>query len=97
MNWMLFLRFTPVIPNWFVNIASPLFGMPWRTFAIGTFFGVMPQTFIAVQAGLTLQELTSPSDVLDIKIFVTLTLLAVLSILPTLQPVKDRLDKLLNK
>lgn len=36
---MLFLRVTPLIPNWFVNVASPIVGVPISTFAIATFIG----------------------------------------------------------
>jgi len=36
---MLFLRLTPLVPNWFVNIASPIVGMPIKIFATGTLFG----------------------------------------------------------
>eukprot|EP01114_Cavostelium_apophysatum_P017216 TRINITY_DN5060_c0_g1_i1.p1 TRINITY_DN5060_c0_g1~~TRINITY_DN5060_c0_g1_i1.p1 ORF type:complete len:267 (+),score=65.04 TRINITY_DN5060_c0_g1_i1:165-965(+) len=97
LNYVLFLRFTPFIPNWFVNIASPLVGIPLSTFFIGTFFGVMPQTFAAVNAGLSLQEIQSPRDLIDIKMFLSLFGLALLSLLPTLPPVQRRLDRLLNR
>jgi uncharacterized membrane protein YdjX (TVP38/TMEM64 family) len=36
---MLFLRLTPLVPNWFVNIASPIVGMPVKYFSLGTLFG----------------------------------------------------------
>ena len=36
---MIFLRFTPLVPNWFVNLASPIVGMPFLHFSLGTFFG----------------------------------------------------------
>ena len=29
--YMLFLRVTPLVPNWFVNLACPLVGMPVRS------------------------------------------------------------------
>jgi len=96
-NYLLFLRFTPIIPNWFINIASPIFGVPIKSFAMATFFGVMPQTFVAVKAGLTLQEISSPSDIINIRTFGSLFLLAFLSLLPTLKPIKERLDSLLNQ
>jgi hypothetical protein len=57
----------------------------------------MPQTFVAVQAGLALQEIKSPSDIINVKLILTLFALGALSILPTLAPVKRQLDKLLNK
>jgi uncharacterized membrane protein YdjX (TVP38/TMEM64 family) len=37
--YMMFLRLTPLIPNWFVNLGSPLVGMPYVYFIIATFFG----------------------------------------------------------
>jgi uncharacterized membrane protein YdjX (TVP38/TMEM64 family) len=37
--YMLFLRLTPLIPNWFVNLGSPLVGMPYIYFLIASFFG----------------------------------------------------------
>jgi len=37
--YMLFLRITPLIPNWFVNISSPIVGIPFPYFFFGTLFG----------------------------------------------------------
>jgi uncharacterized membrane protein YdjX (TVP38/TMEM64 family) len=42
--YMLFLRLTPLIPNWFVNLASPLVGMPYIYFLGATFFGTYDWT-----------------------------------------------------
>ncbi|EGG16023.1 hypothetical protein DFA_09695 [Cavenderia fasciculata] len=97
LNYIIFLRITPFLPNWFINLASPIIDVPIGTFMIGTFVGIAPATFIAVKAGLSLQELTKPSDIFDTKSILSMALLALLSILPTLDPVKRRLDKLLNK
>jgi len=96
MSYLLFLRITPFLPNWFINLASPLFGVSLKTFFIGTFFGVMPQTFIAVKAGLTLHEMKSVSDAFDITSIATMGLLAGLSLLPSWPPFRQRLDKLIN-
>ncbi|XP_036320113.1 transmembrane protein 41 homolog, partial [Rhagoletis pomonella] len=61
-NYMLFLRMTPILPNWFINLASPVIGVPVTTFALGTFFGVAPPSIVAIQAGKTLQKMTSSSE-----------------------------------
>jgi membrane protein YqaA with SNARE-associated domain len=53
--YMLFLRFTPLIPNWFVNLASPLVGIPYHYFLVGSFIGLMPMNFILMQTGETLK------------------------------------------
>jgi len=94
-NYFLFLRFSPLLPNWFVNVASPVFHVPFHIFWFGTFIGVSAQSFIAVKAGLALQEINDPRDILDIRAIATLFGLAFLSLLPTLKPVQDFLNKVL--
>ena len=36
LNYIVFLRVTPILPNTFVNVASPIVDMPLSTFAAGT-------------------------------------------------------------
>jgi uncharacterized membrane protein YdjX (TVP38/TMEM64 family) len=62
LSFILFLRITPLLPNWFINITSPHVGIPPFFFFIGTFFGVIPLSFIPVNAGLALQSLKSFDD-----------------------------------
>jgi len=97
LNYLLFLRITPFLPNWFINLAAPILGVPASTFILGTFFGIMPATFFAVRAGLTLQNIKRPRDVFDAYSIATLAICAVLSILPTLKPVQVFLDSLFNR
>jgi len=37
--YMIFLRIVPVVPQWLVNIASPLINVPLYTFMPAIFFG----------------------------------------------------------
>jgi len=62
LSYILFLRITPLLPNWFINITSPHVGIPAHLFLMGTFFGVIPLSIIPVNAGLTLQSLSSFDD-----------------------------------
>ncbi|KAF9106156.1 Transmembrane protein 41B [Mortierella sp. AM989] len=57
-----FLRVTPFIPNWFMNVASPHLDIPAIIFFFGTFVGVLPNSLVTVQAGVTLAALASPDD-----------------------------------
>lgn len=34
-NYLIFLRVTPILPNIFINIASPVVDVPLRPFALG--------------------------------------------------------------
>jgi hypothetical protein len=36
---MLFLRFTPLIPNVSINVSGPIVGLPFKYFFFGTLFG----------------------------------------------------------
>lgn len=78
---MMFLRLTPLIPNWFVNLGSPLVGMPYIYFLVASFFGLMPNNFILIQTGLTLKEIDKIG--VSPKAFITLLILGFVSLIPT--------------
>ncbi|GBP56922.1 Transmembrane protein 41 homolog [Eumeta japonica] len=67
LNYIIFLRVTPFLPNWFINMSAPVIGVPLVPFALGTFIGVAPPSFVAIQAGQTLHTLTSTSDACEFK------------------------------
>jgi len=83
-SYIMFLRITPFLPNWFINVCAPLVDVPLIPFWAGTFFGVAVPSVLAVQAGQTLHELTSTTSswswfsVLLLASFATLSLLPVL-------------------
>jgi len=66
LSYIIFLRITPFLPNWFINLVSPVIGVRLAPFWIGTFIGVAPPSFVAIQAGTTLQQLTSSTDAITI-------------------------------
>eukprot|EP00057_Strongylocentrotus_purpuratus_P026858 XP_011681332.1 PREDICTED: transmembrane protein 41B [Strongylocentrotus purpuratus] len=82
LNYIIFLRITPFLPNWFINITSPILEVSLWPFFIGTFLGVAPPSFVAIQAGTTLYQLTHAGDALSWTSVIVLAVLAVLSILP---------------
>ncbi|XP_063612103.1 transmembrane protein 41B-like [Penaeus indicus] len=87
--YIIFLRITPFLPNWFINITSPVINVPLMPFWFGTFLGVAPPSILAVQAGTTLYELTSSRDAFSLTSVVLLGLAACLSLVPIL--LKNRL------
>ncbi|PIK46795.1 putative transmembrane protein [Apostichopus japonicus] len=82
LNYIIFLRITPFLPNWFINITSPVLQVPLWPFFLGTFLGVAPPSFVAIQAGTTLYQLTHTGDAVSWTSVIVLAILAVLSILP---------------
>jgi len=93
-SYIVFLRITPFLPNWFINIVSPVIGVRLPPFWLGTFVGVAPPSFIAIQAGSTLQQLTSSLDAFNFQNVALLVLFAFLSILPVF--LKNRLKEKYN-
>merc|ERR1719357_5438 len=94
LSYIMFLRITPFLPNWFINIVSPVIGVPLLQFWVGTFFGVAPPSFIFIQAGTTLQQMSSTMDPITPTSVGLLVGFAVLSLLPVLlkNKLKDKFD-----
>ncbi|CAH1720408.1 hypothetical protein AGLY_006723 [Aphis glycines] len=81
--YIMFLRITPFLPNWFINVCAPLVDVPLIPFWLGTFFGVAVPSVLVVQAGQTLHQVASEStwswsSVLLLATFAALSLLPVL-------------------
>lgn len=83
------LRITPLLPNWFVNVASPVVGVPLPTFFAGTFLGVLAPSLFHVRAGVALDQLVKPSDALDWSAVLSLCGLGLVTVLPTLPGVSE--------
>ena len=48
--YIIVLRATPILPNWFINVSSPVIDVPFWPFCIGTFVGVAPLSMMAIGA-----------------------------------------------
>ncbi|KAF9603558.1 hypothetical protein IFM89_037057 [Coptis chinensis] len=83
LNYMLFLRITPTLPNTFINLASPIVDIPFHVFFLATLVGLIPASYITVRAGLALGDLKSVRDLYDFKTVVVLLLIGSISIIPT--------------
>lgn len=84
--YIVFLRVTPFVPNWFMNLSSPIINIPVIPFIIGTFVGVAPPSLIYIQAGTTLNTLTSSTSFLSIQSVLALFLVSILSLAPIIVP-----------
>nr|GLL40417.1 uncharacterized membrane protein At4g09580-like [Ipomoea trifida] len=84
LNYMLFLRVTPTLPNLFINLASPIVDIPFHVFFLATVIGLIPAAYITVRAGLALGDLQSVKDLYDFKTLSILFLIGCVIIFPTL-------------
>jgi uncharacterized membrane protein YdjX (TVP38/TMEM64 family) len=90
-SYMLVLRLAPVFPFWLVNIAGPIFKVPLRTFALTTFFGILPGTFVYASIGAGAGALLAQGGKLELKavlfkpeVLLPICGLILLSLLPVL-------------
>lgn len=88
-SYLLFLRLVPFFPFFLVNIAPAFFGMRLRPYALATFLGIVPATFVFSLAGSGLQTLStaqgsfSTEHIFTPEILLSLTGLGFLSLLPS--------------
>ncbi|CAA2960054.1 uncharacterized membrane protein At4g09580-like [Olea europaea var. sylvestris] len=90
LNYMLFLRVTPTLPNTFINVASPIVDVPYHIFFLATFVGIIPAAFVTVRAGIALGDLQSVGDLYDFQSIITLFLIGVVSVIPALMSNKGK-------
>ncbi|KAK9216447.1 hypothetical protein WN944_008456 [Citrus x changshan-huyou] len=54
LNYMLFLRITPSLPNLFINLASPIVDIPFHIFFLATLIGLIPASYITVRVSFSI-------------------------------------------
>lgn len=74
--YLLALRLLAIVPYFMVNLTMGLTRMPLRVFAPVSFLGLLPVTFLYVQAGTRLAEIERPSDVYSPGLLASLAALA---------------------
>ncbi|XP_051998781.1 transmembrane protein 41A-A [Xyrauchen texanus] len=80
--FLLFLRFFPMSPNWFLNMTSPILNIPVTLFFMAVFIGLMPYNFICVQTGSMLSRISSLDDLFSWSVVLKLILIACVALLP---------------
>ena len=81
-SWMLFLRLTPMVPYFLVNLIPTVTGIRLRTYALATMLGIIPVTFVFTNLGQTLGRIDSMHDLLSPEALTALALLAVMALVP---------------
>eukprot|EP00472_Partenskyella_glossopodia_P012803 CAMPEP_0197514912 /NCGR_PEP_ID=MMETSP1318-20131121/206_1 /TAXON_ID=552666 /ORGANISM="Partenskyella glossopodia, Strain RCC365" /LENGTH=213 /DNA_ID=CAMNT_0043063133 /DNA_START=172 /DNA_END=813 /DNA_ORIENTATION=+ len=79
---MIFLRVTPLVPNWFVSLGAPLVGMPAHVFFVGGMIGFIPSGIFHCLNGRALKNLINSTGVDPLTSFLTLFGLQFVVLLP---------------
>ncbi|XP_016132525.1 transmembrane protein 41A-B-like isoform X2 [Sinocyclocheilus grahami] len=80
--FLLFLRFFPMTPNWFLNVTSPILNIPIPIFFFSILIGLIPYNFICVRTGAILSEIHSLDDIFSWRTLFQLLLIACVALLP---------------
>ncbi|XP_029031403.1 transmembrane protein 41A-B-like [Betta splendens] len=80
--FLLFLRFFPMTPNWFLNITCPVLHIPMPIFFFSVLIGLIPYNFICVRTGSMLSELSSLDDLFSWRTLIQLLAIALVALVP---------------
>lgn len=81
-SYVLFLRITPVLPFFLVNLTLAFTSIPLRTYVIATFIGVIPGIFVYANLGQALGSIESLSGLISPGVLIALGLLGTFALLP---------------
>lgn len=56
-RYMLFLRISPLFPNWFVNYSTALIGMPFWMFVVASTVAIQPAATMSIAMGSMLRDM----------------------------------------
>jgi len=83
-GYLLFMRLVPIFPFFLVNIVPAFFGMSVLAYALTTFMGIIPGTFVFVNLGQQFGEIASVSDLVSSEMLIALGLLGIFALIPTI-------------
>ena len=87
-SYLFFIRFFPIFPFWFVNIAPAILGVRLLPYTVTTFFGIMPGSLSIILIGSGVEDIVNKKvdftwNFSDQKfLFIGLLILSLISILP---------------
>lgn len=88
--YLLFLRVTPIVPNWLINLSSPILGISLKNFMAATFLGLIPGNCIHINAGTMISSMQEVG--LNLNSVLLLLGLGVIALIPTLIFKKDKIN-----
>ena len=98
--YLLFLRLTPLLPNWFINLTSPVVGVPLISFSAATLLGQMPMNILYWNCGKTFFEAVDGGslELVGRNMIGAVALLGVAALLPVLLKGKiEAMEKSMGK
>ncbi|MBT3504915.1 MAG: TVP38/TMEM64 family protein [Piscirickettsiaceae bacterium] len=82
LHYLLFLRLVPLFPFWLVNLTMAMTTIKTRQYAIGTFLGILPGSFVFANLGQSLATIERLDQVFSSELLLAFGLLGLLMLVP---------------
>tara|TARA_R110002049_G_scaffold294179_1_gene480691 strand:- start:2073 stop:2783 length:711 start_codon:yes stop_codon:yes gene_type:complete len=82
-GYLIFMRAVPIFPFWFVNMIFAFSPIKTKQYAIGTYFGMWPVSFVLVNLGQSLSTVDSMEQLFTGEVIVSFVLIGVLALITT--------------
>ena len=83
-SYLLFMRLVPLFPFFLVNIVPALFNVRLATYVWTTFVGIIPGTFVYVNAGVALGSIGNVADIASPQMLAAFAMLGLFALIPAL-------------
>jgi len=79
-SYLLFMRAVPLFPFWFVNMVFAFSPIKTRQYAVGTFLGMLPVSFVIVNLGQSLSTVNAMNELFTTEVILSFILIGVLAL-----------------
>ncbi|PHS23422.1 MAG: hypothetical protein COA83_10060 [Methylophaga sp.] len=79
-SYLLFMRAVPLFPFWFVNMVFAFSPIKTKHYAIGTFLGMLPVSFVIVNLGQSLSTVNAMNELFTTEVILSFVLIGVLAL-----------------
>ncbi|MBL1321827.1 MAG: TVP38/TMEM64 family protein [Methylophaga sp.] len=83
-SYLLFMRAVPLFPFWFVNMVFAFSPIKTKEYAIGTYLGMLPVSFVIVNLGQSLSTVNSMDELLTTEVILSFVLIGVLALVTSM-------------
>jgi len=80
-SYLLFMRAVPLFPFWFVNMTFAFSPLNTKQYAIGTYLGMFPVSFVLVNLGQSLASVDTMEELFTIEVIMAFVLIGVVALI----------------
>jgi uncharacterized membrane protein YdjX (TVP38/TMEM64 family) len=83
-SYLLFMRAVPLFPFWFVNMVFAFSPIKTKQYAVGTYFGMLPVSFVIVNLGQSLSTVNSMDELFTTEVILSFVLIGVMALVTSM-------------